>query len=508
MTSGGISDRARRTSPGSGPPGAPRPGQPAGRDASDCSVASSPPRPHDPFRDVEPAHRARPTARVQQPSVLGQRPLLPQRQAGRRREIVARRPCRSSASSADRGCRARRSPERRARRATRRTPDSAILVTPTPAICAGGQSASAREGGLRGVRRAGRPFRRRAVKVHGVLALPERLLHRPREHDGLAGGGPDVQAEQQLRISYLLTFVTCRLYFGVYLAFSCSTVKLSQAATFERNPCRWPPPPTRRLRPPRGIGVAAFNVITLEHAEAIVAGAERRRPGDPADQRERGEVSTAARRPIAAAVAAIAGVDNPGSVHLDHVEEPTCCMPPPMPAPARPCSTPPHWITPRTSPPPAPPRMGARRGLFMEAELGEVGGKDGAHAPGVRTDPGEAAQFVAATGVDALAVAVGSSHAMAQRSALGLRPDRQPPRSRRSAPGAARFLRRARRGPAQGGRRRHHQGQRGDPPQCRLHRGRSRPLESDDGVTDPRRYLVPARNAVADAVAAVIAAVN
>ncbi|HEY8295491.1 MAG TPA: class II fructose-bisphosphate aldolase [Micrococcaceae bacterium] len=57
------------------------------------------------------------------------------------------------------------------------------------------------------------------------------------------------------------------------------------------------------------------------------------------------------------------------------------------------------------------------RGVYVEAELGEVGGKDGAHAPGVLTDPGEAAAFVAATGVDALAVAVGSSHAMTERSA-------------------------------------------------------------------------------------------
>src|SRR5690606_18762661 len=35
----------------------------------------------------------------------------------------------------------------------------------------------------------------------------------------------------------------------------------------------------------------------------------------------------------------------------------------------------------------------------------------------VRTDPDEAAAFVAATGVDALAVAVGSSHAMTSRTA-------------------------------------------------------------------------------------------
>jgi fructose-bisphosphate aldolase class II len=57
------------------------------------------------------------------------------------------------------------------------------------------------------------------------------------------------------------------------------------------------------------------------------------------------------------------------------------------------------------------------KGLWLEAELGEVGGKDGAHAPGVRTDPTEAAAYVAATGVDALAVAVGSSHAMTDRTA-------------------------------------------------------------------------------------------
>ena len=56
-------------------------------------------------------------------------------------------------------------------------------------------------------------------------------------------------------------------------------------------------------------------------------------------------------------------------------------------------------------------------GLWLEAELGEVGGKDGAHAPGVRTDPAEAARYVGETGVDGLAVAVGSSHAMTARTA-------------------------------------------------------------------------------------------
>jgi fructose-bisphosphate aldolase class II len=56
-------------------------------------------------------------------------------------------------------------------------------------------------------------------------------------------------------------------------------------------------------------------------------------------------------------------------------------------------------------------------GVSVEAELGEIGGKDGVHAPGIRTDPDAAAQFVADCAVDALAVAVGSSHAMTSRTA-------------------------------------------------------------------------------------------
>ncbi len=54
--------------------------------------------------------------------------------------------------------------------------------------------------------------------------------------------------------------------------------------------------------------------------------------------------------------------------------------------------------------------------------MGEVGGKNGeppldAHAPGARTDPAQARAFVADSGVDALAVAIGSSHAMTTRTA-------------------------------------------------------------------------------------------
>jgi fructose-bisphosphate aldolase class II len=56
-------------------------------------------------------------------------------------------------------------------------------------------------------------------------------------------------------------------------------------------------------------------------------------------------------------------------------------------------------------------------GATLEVEIGEVGGKDGVHAPGIRTNPMEAKAFAEATGANLLAVAVGSSHAMTTRDA-------------------------------------------------------------------------------------------
>ena len=85
------------------------------------------------------------------------------------------------------------------------------------------------------------------------------------------------------------------------------------------------------------------------------------------------------------------------------------------------------------------------RGVYVEAELGEVGGKDGApRSPGASlTDPAEAAAFVAATGVDALAVAVGSSHAMTEQQPPPWTWHGSPPctGSWTRAAGAARILR-------------------------------------------------------------------
>ncbi|MEV1048875.1 class II fructose-bisphosphate aldolase [Streptomyces sp. NPDC049916] len=171
--------------------------------------------------------------------------------------------------------------------------------------------------------------------------------------------------------------------------------------------------------------VAAFNVITLEHAEAVTEGAEA--AGSPvilqisenAVAYHRGRP-----RPLARAAAALAEqAAVPVSLHLDHVQSTgllrqavDCGFSSAMFDAAR---------------LPYAENLAAtqdavvwahERGLWLEAELGEVGGKGGqapldAHAPGARTDPGEARAFVEATGVDALAVAVGTSHAMTSRDA-------------------------------------------------------------------------------------------
>lgn len=174
------------------------------------------------------------------------------------------------------------------------------------------------------------------------------------------------------------------------------------------------------------VGLPAFNVITLEHAEAIALGAEQ--AGCPAVL----QISENAVRfhggrlsPIAAAtveVARQATIDL--SVHIDHVEDPDLLRQASDTGISSAMFDASHLDYAANVAATRDAAEWARaNGLLIEAELGKVGGKGGAHAPGVRTDPAEAADFVAATGVDLLAVAVGSSHAMVDRTAdldLGL----------------------------------------------------------------------------------------
>jgi fructose-bisphosphate aldolase, class II len=169
------------------------------------------------------------------------------------------------------------------------------------------------------------------------------------------------------------------------------------------------------------VGVGAFNVITLEHVEAVVQGAEEA-GGAVVLQISENAVRFHLGRlaPLAGAAASIGEVASvPVALHLDHVEDDVLLRQAgdvgisSVMYDASKLDYEKNVAATRAA------REWAHaQGIYLEAELGEVGGKDGAHAPGVRTDPGEAAEFVAATGVDALAVAVGSSHAMTDRTAV------------------------------------------------------------------------------------------
>jgi fructose-bisphosphate aldolase class II len=173
----------------------------------------------------------------------------------------------------------------------------------------------------------------------------------------------------------------------------------------------------------RGGGVAAFNVITLEHAEGIVAGAQLAATPVILQVSENTVAFHGALRPVSAALVALAAdAEVPVALHLDHVEAPELWG---QAAAAGYSSVMvdggalPYGRNVAVTAEAATLLHG--RGLAVEAELGYVGGKDtqvsNAHSPGVRTDPRQAAEFVSATGVDALAVAVGSSHAMTTRTA-------------------------------------------------------------------------------------------
>jgi fructose-bisphosphate aldolase, class II len=172
-----------------------------------------------------------------------------------------------------------------------------------------------------------------------------------------------------------------------------------------------------------GTAVLALNAITLEHGEAIVRAAELTGRAVIAQVSQNAVRYHGSPAPLAAALVALAvETDARIALHLDHVEDVallhhaaqagfSSVM---FDASALPYQ---HNVEATR----AAADWAHANGLWVEAELGYVGGKPdapvSAHAAGVRTDPDEAADFVAVTGVDALAVAVGSTHAMTTRSA-------------------------------------------------------------------------------------------
>lgn len=165
--------------------------------------------------------------------------------------------------------------------------------------------------------------------------------------------------------------------------------------------------------------VGAFNLILLEHAEALVEGAERSNNPVILQISENCVNYHRALKPIALATIAIAEFSSTYvSVHLDHAESEELvrealdlgfdsimfdgsklAYEENVSASARVAE------------------LCRSYSATLEVEIGEVGGKDGVHAPGVRTNPLVAKQFAEATGADLLAVAVGSSHAMTTRDA-------------------------------------------------------------------------------------------
>ncbi|WP_041790472.1 class II fructose-bisphosphate aldolase [Microlunatus phosphovorus] len=167
-----------------------------------------------------------------------------------------------------------------------------------------------------------------------------------------------------------------------------------------------------------GRGVGAFNVICLEHAEALIWGAETARLPVILQVSENAVLYHRSLEPILTATVALArNADIPAVVHLDHVTDvdlvragvtlgATSVM---FDGSRRPYDEN-VAITADVV------RHCHKHGIQVEAELGEVGGKDGVHAVTARTKPDEAVTFVNDTGVDALAVAVGSSHAQVERT--------------------------------------------------------------------------------------------
>lgn len=168
-----------------------------------------------------------------------------------------------------------------------------------------------------------------------------------------------------------------------------------------------------------GSAIGAFNVILLEYAEALVEGAELAKLPLILQISENCIKYHKALKPISVATIAIAESSSvPVSVHLDHAESEELVKEAldlgfdSIMFDGSKLSYADNVA--------ASARMAALceiYGATLEVEIGEVGGKDGVHAPGVRTNPLEAKAFAEATGTALLAVAVGSSHAMTTRDA-------------------------------------------------------------------------------------------
>ena len=261
-----------------------------------------------------------------------------------------------------------------------------------------------------------------------------------------------------------------------------------------------------------GYAVASFNVIGIEHAEAIVRGAEAEESPVILQLSQNAVLYHFGRlEPIAAAcreLAAAAAV--PVALHLDHATDTGLCeravavgfgsVMLDAPGAADEAASAVADLVAWTEP----------RGVAVEGALGVVGGKDGqVTSHDGMTEPGAARDYVAATGVAALAVAIGTTHGMVERTA---RLDLDRLAALRAAVPVPLVL----------------HGSSGVPDDQLLAASRlgiakvnlatqlnaaftaalRRELAADPRVVDPRRYLAPAREAISEAVGAKLRLLN
>jgi fructose-bisphosphate aldolase, class II len=170
-----------------------------------------------------------------------------------------------------------------------------------------------------------------------------------------------------------------------------------------------------------GYGVGAFNVNNMEQLQGIVAGAQETQ-SPVIVQASRGAIAYAGpaylRNLVLAAVESAPEI--PIVLHLDHGDQPETCfmaielgftsvmMDGSLLADGK---TPSDYeynieVTRRVA------EAAHAKGVSVEGELGTLGGIEDGHGSGEvhLTDPDQAGDFVEQTGVDALAVAIGTSH--------------------------------------------------------------------------------------------------
>lgn len=168
-----------------------------------------------------------------------------------------------------------------------------------------------------------------------------------------------------------------------------------------------------------GYAAPAFNVFNLEMLQAAYAAADAERAPVIVQVSPR-SVAYAGLRPIAVLAIALAEpVRAPVVVHLDHGPDVASCRAAleqgfssvmydgaDLPYTENVAQT--REVV----------AAAHARGAAAEAELGQVGHARDGHAHGALTDPREAGRFAAETGVDALAVAIGTVHGMTATGAV------------------------------------------------------------------------------------------